>query len=270
MMESVSILWPAAGMVLLLTGPHVYLGLHVLARGIIFVDLSLAQIAALGGVVALLAGWEPGSLASSGASHTFAILAALGFAGLRRIPDKTYREVLIGIAYVTATALALVLLSRSPHGAEAIKSMLSGNVLWTTTGQLASVALLYAGVAAALALFHGRWTALSRENASGPAAFAWEAAFFGLFALTITSAVEVAGVLMVFAYLIIPAFVASVWTDSFGRRLVFGWGFGAAAGLLGAAVSYAYDLPTGAAIVTLMGLFGVVLGGVRRFGKPAG
>ncbi|MBI3393316.1 MAG: metal ABC transporter permease [Nitrospirae bacterium] len=269
MMEGASILWPAAVMVLLLVGPHVYLGLHVLERGIIFVDLSMAQIAALGSVAALLAGWEPGSLASSGLSHAFAVMAALGFAGLRRVPDKTYREVLIGIVYVTATALALVLLSRSPHGAEAIKSMLSGNILWTTPGQLVHVGLLYSGVTAALAVFHRRWTSLSRENASGRAAFFWEAGFFGLFALTITNAVEVAGVLMVFAYLIIPAFVASVWTGSFGRRLAFGWGFGTAASLLGVSLSYGYDLPTGATIVTLMGVLAGVLGGVRRFGASA-
>ncbi|MBI1864905.1 MAG: metal ABC transporter permease [Nitrospirae bacterium] len=97
----------------------------------------------------------------------------------------------------------------------------------------------------------------------------WEAGFFGLFALTITNAVEVAGVLMVFAYLIIPAFVASVWTGSFGRRLAFGWGFGTAASLLGVSLSYGYDLPTGATIVTLMGVLAGALGGVRRFGASA-
>lgn len=266
MMEGASILWPAAVMVLLLVGPHVYLGLHVLERGIIFVDLSMAQMAALGSVAALLAGWEPGSLASSGLSHVFAVMAALGFAGLRRIPDKTYREVLIGIVYVTAAALALVLLSRSPHGAEAIKSMLSGNILWTTPGQLVHVGILYAVVITGLAVFHRRWTALSMEKASGTAAFFWEAGFFGLFALTITNAVEVAGVLMVFAYLIVPAFAASVWSRSFGRRLVFGWVFGAAVSLLGVSVSYGWDLPTGATIVTIMGTLAGVLGGVRRFG----
>jgi zinc/manganese transport system permease protein len=153
-MDAWLILLPAFTLSVLLVFTHTYLGLHVLARGIIFVDLALAQVAALGASVAFLLGQDPHGLGAQLYALAATLAAAFGFAKLRRLPDKTTREVVIGCVYVVATALSIVVLSRSAAGMEELKALLNGSILWVRWQEIALVAVIYV----ALAGFHmGFW-----------------------------------------------------------------------------------------------------------------
>lgn len=209
-MEPWLILLPAFVMSALMILTHTYLGLHVLARGIIFVDLALAQVAALGISLAFLLGEEPHGLNAQLYAFGATLIAAFAFAGLRRIPGKTTREVIIGCVYVVATALSIVILSRSSQGMDELKALFNGSILWIRWQEIVVVAIIYL----ALAIFHGfyrkQFYALSfPTEGTRPPSFLWEFLFFASFAIVITLAVNVAGVLLVFAFLIIPAFSAS-------------------------------------------------------------
>jgi zinc/manganese transport system permease protein len=258
------ILLPGFAFALLLVASHTYFGLHVLARGIIFVDLALAQIAVLGASVAFLLGEDAHGSTALAAAFVATLIAAMAFALLRRVPDKTTREVLIGSAYVVATALSILVLSRSIQGMEELRNLFNGSVLWVRWDEVLVTGGVYAAVAAVHVLFRDRLLALSfaGEGSARPP-LAWELLFFVSFAIVITLAVGVAGILMVFAFLIVPAFSASLVAATLRGRLIAGWGLGAAGALAGLAVAYAADLPVGATIVSVVGILPVVAGFVR-------
>ncbi len=263
-MEPWLILLPAFVMSALMILSHTYLGLHVLARGIIFVDLALAQVAALGMSIAFLLGEEPHGLSAQLYAFAATLTAAFAFAGLRRISGKTTREVIIGCVYVVATALSIVILSRSSQGMEELKSLFNGNILWVRWQEIAVIA----GVTALLALLHlvyrKRFYDLSftAEDTPKPG-FLWEFLFFASFAIIITLAVNVAGVLLVFALLIIPAFSASLVARSLVDRLLIGWGLGLFGAVAGLWLSFTADLPVGATVVSIVGLLPFVAVGLR-------
>lgn len=258
------ILLPAFIMSALMILSHTYLGLHVLARGIIFVDLALAQVAALGMSLAFLMGEDPHGLSAQLYAFAATLTVAFGFAGLRRVSGKTTREVIIGCVYVVATALSIVILSRSSQGMEELKSLFNGNILWVRWQEIAVVA----GVTALLALLHlvyrKRFYALSfaTQDAQRPA-FLWEFLFFASFAVVITLAVNIAGVLLVFAFLIIPAFSASLVVHSLAGRLLLGWGLGLLGAVAGLWLSFVADLPVGATVVSVIGLLPLLAVGLR-------
>jgi zinc/manganese transport system permease protein len=250
-MSALDILLPAFVFAALMVITHTWLGLHVLARGIIFVDLALAQAAALGAVCAFLIdgdmhGWRARLFALGGA-----LLAGAGFSLLRRVADKTAREVVIGAAYVVATALSVLALSRSVQGMEALKTLLNGSILWVSWTEVAGVAAAYAALAALAVAARRRFHALSFGDGGGR--HGWELAFFAAFAVVITLSVGVAGVLLVFACLIVPAFSASLLVAGFGARLALGIALGLAGSAGGLALAYAADLPVGASVVTALG-----------------
>lgn len=257
-MDMLVLLLPAAALSVLMVLSHAWFGLHVLARGIIFADLALAQVAALGVSVAFLLGedahGETARLYALGA----ALLAALGFSGLRRIADKTTREVAIGCVYVVATALSILILSRSAPGMDELRTLLTGNILWVRWSEVGEVAFAYALLALPLALFRRRFELLSAANGGG--AFLWELAFFASFAVAITLAVHLAGVLLVFAFLIIPAFSAALLAARPLARLLLAWALGLAGAGAGLALSLAVDLPTGATMVAVLGVLPVAAG----------
>ena len=267
-MDMLLLLLPAAALSVLMVLSHAWFGLHVLARGIVFADLALAQVAALGVSVAFLLGedthGETARLYALGA----ALLAALGFSGLRRIADKTTREVAIGCVYVVATALCILILSRSAPGMDELRTLLTGNILWVRWSEVGEVALAYALLALPLALFRRRFEQLS--VADGEGAFPWEFAFFASFAVAITLAVQLAGVLLVFAFLIIPAFSAVLLAARPLARLLLAWGLGLAGAGAGLALSLAADLPTGATMVAVLGVLPVLAAVLRVRGKPPG
>jgi zinc/manganese transport system permease protein len=250
------LLWPfVAGLVL--TGIHAYFGLHVLARGVVFVDLSLAQVAALGLTVAILAGHSVQSEAGYWYAFAFAIGGAVLFALVRPYEKALQQEAVIGIVYAVSASLAVLALDRAPQGAEHIKQLLIGSILTVTPREVGELALLYAAIGAVHLIF---WRPLLEVSFDPPLAaarsrkvFLWDVLFYGSFALVVTSSVRIAGVLLVFSYLIVPAALAGLFAPGLLHRLVLAWALGAAVTAAGLYASWTWDLPTGPAIVTAFG-----------------
>jgi zinc/manganese transport system permease protein len=242
---------------LVLAGIHAYLGLHVLARGIIFVDLALAQVAALGMTAALLAGHAPESDGAYAWAVAFTIAGALVFAATRRAPGAVTgaavpQEAIIGIVYAVTAALTVLVLDRVAQGGEQIKQLLVGSILGVTREDVGRLAALYGGIGAVHWLCRRPLLALS-HGADVRGSRAWDFLFYLTFGLVVTSSVRIAGVLLVFSYLIVPA-VIGVWLAStIGRRLVVGWVVGFAVSVAGLAASFVWDLPTGATVVATFG-----------------
>ena len=249
MSEAINLLWLPFLVALVLTGIHAYLGLQVLARNIIFVDLALAQIAALGATVAFMLGHAVGSQGSYAYSVLFTMVAAVLLASTRGWSRRIPQEALIGVIYVVAAAAAFLLVEKAPQGTEHIKQLLTGNILITGIDELAVVAPLYAVIGAAL------WAARRRlaDPGVGWLAWLWEFFFYACFGVVVTSSVALAGVLLVFSFLIVPAAIGVLYADGVGRQLVIGWTTGVAASLAGLVISYAWDFPTGATMVCVFG-----------------
>lgn len=258
MTDTGMLLLPALALSALLVLTHTYFGLHVLARGIVFVDLALAQVAALGASVAFLLDHEVHGGAARVYAFGAALLAGAGFAWLRRLPDKTLREVAIGCVYVVAAALSIVILSRSAPGMEELRALLNGNILWVRWGEIALVAAVYAALALLHGVFWPRFQALSFGGHAPRGALLWELLFFASFAAVITLAVQLAGVLLVLAFLILPAFSAVLLARTPSRRLVLGWLLGLGGAVAGLVCSVLADLPTGPTMAVVLGLLPIL------------
>lgn len=245
MIEALIFLLPAFLVAVCLVGIHVYFGIQVLAREVIFVDLALAQIAALGATVAFMLGHSAQSPAAYGYSLGFTLLAAVLLAFTRAWGTRVPQEALIGVIYVVAAAAAILLIDRAPQGAEHLKQILTGNILTSGLNEVAVIAPLYAMVG----LLH--W--LLRRQLTGTAGLFWEFVFYASFGVVVTSSVAIAGVLLVFSFLIIPAAIGVMFTASPARQLAIGWITGTLTSAAGLAVSFAFDLPTGAAMVCAFG-----------------
>lgn len=265
-MTAWDILLPAFVMTGLMIATHTYFGLHVLARGIVFVDLALAQIAGLGMSLAFLLGYESHGLEAQLFAFVATLLAALGFTGLHKIKDKTSREVTIGCVYVVATALSLLVLSNTAQGMDELKSLFNGNILWVQWNEIFWVMIAYVLLMLLHVVRRNRFMALSFETdqVSRPS-IVWEFVFFASFAIVITLAVNIAGILLVFALLILPGFSASLLAEKFGSRLLLGWLFGLVAGVLGLWLSLVADLPTGAIMVAVLGCLPIVAFVTKKF-----
>jgi zinc/manganese transport system permease protein len=245
MIDVIQFLWPAFLVAVCLVGIHAYFGIMVLARKVIFVDLALAQIAALGATVAFMLGHPPQSIATYGYSLTFTLLAAVLLAFTRAWGTRVPQEALIGVIYVVAAAIAILLIDRAPQGAEHLKQILTGNILTSGFSDLAVIVPLYAAVG----LLH--W--LLRRHMTGAGSLAWEFVFYATFGIVVTSSVAIAGVLLVFSFLIIPATIGILLADSLSRQLAIGWIIGVLVSAAGLAASFVFDLPTGAAMVCAFG-----------------
>jgi zinc/manganese transport system permease protein len=253
---------------LILTGIHAYLGVHVVERGVIFVDLSLAQIAALGTTAAYLAGHDLHAPVTYFWSLGFTILGAAVFALTRthrqtRIPQ----EAIIGIVYAVSAAAAILAMSKAPEGTEHLKDMLVGNILTVSWGTVIKTALLYAGVGLFHFIFRSRFLAISLGQEI-PNVKWWDFLFYTSFGFVVTSSVSIAGVLLVFSYLIVPSVAAILYARSIGARLAIGWTMGALVSAIGVLVSFYKDLPTGATIVCTFGAALALMATVRAFWKP--
>ncbi len=254
-MDTLLFLWPALAAGLILAGIHAYLGLHVLARGVIFVDLALAQVAALGAAVATLAGHPSQGSGAYFYSLTFALAGAAVLALTRMRNQRVPQEALIGVVYVAAAAAVVVVLDRSPEGAERVKGLLVGNIVSVGAAEVRSLAILYGIVGLGHWVFRRRFLDLSLGRMPhGLASLVWDFLFYASFAVVVTSSVRVAGVLLVFAYLVVPASVGALLASRIGPRLAVGWAVGMGATVAGLGSSVAWDLPTGAAVVVALGI----------------
>jgi zinc/manganese transport system permease protein len=245
MMDALTFLWPSFLVAFCLVGIHTYFGIQVLARNVIFVDLALAQIAALGATVAFMLGHPVQGFAAYAYSLGFTLLAAVLIAGTRGWARRIPQEALIGVIYVVAAAAAILLIDRAPQGSEHLKQILTGNVLTTGTNELAAIAPLYAAVG----LLH----VLMRRRLLQAGSFAWDVVFYATFGIVVTSSVALAGVLLVFSFLIIPASIGVIYADTLPRQLAIGWIAGTITSAAGLAASFVFDLPTGAAMVCAFG-----------------
>lgn len=261
-MTAFQILLPAFVASLILTGIHAYLGVHVVERGVIFVDLSLAQIAALGLTVAYLAGYDiHTSHQAYFFSLAFTFIGAAIFAFTRthrktRIPQ----EAIIGIVYAVSAAVAILLMSKATQETEHLKEMLVGNILSVTWFDIGKTAVLYALVGAFHFAFRRKFLLISMNEPEaerqGLNVRFWDFLFYMSFGFVVTSSVAIAGVLLVFCFLIVPSVAAMLFSERLGVRLAIGWTMGALVSAAGVTLSFVLDLPTGAAIV---GTFGAAL-----------
>ena len=247
-----SIIGPAFAAGLLVLSTHVPLGQEVLRRGIIFIDLAIAQVAGLGVIAAYAMDWDHGGIEVQLAAVSAALLAAAGLSWTeKRWPG--IQEPLIGILFILAATGGILLLAGNPHGSEHLKELLVGQILWQTWSSLVPIAVLSGLVLVAWSWLGARARAVN---------------FYPVFAVVVTASVQIVGIYLVFASLIIPA-LATMGIRR-GNRLVAGYVVGGVAYLLGIIVSLVLDLPTGAVIVWSMAAVALWAGLVMSDkGRPA-
>jgi len=255
---------------LILAGIHAYLGVHVVERGVIFVDLSLAQIAALGATIALLlpfSNGDPHAPFVYWISLAFTFMGAFIFSTIRSKRGRIPQEAIIGICYAVASAAAILAMSKATSESEHLKDMLVGNILAVSWSEVAKTAILYGVIGAFHFVFRHKFLAISmnHENAEnlGINVKFWDFLFYASFGFVVTSSVSIAGVLLVFSYLIVPSVAAMLYADTIGKRLAIGWTMGTIVSALGVFLSLKLDLPTGATIVCTFGLVLIIMAAVR-------
>lgn len=248
---------------LILTGIHAYLGVHVVERGVIFVDLALAQIAALGATVAIVVGLDPHGAGSYWVSLGFTFLGAAIFAFARTRRGRIPPEAFIGITYAVASATAILLMSKATHETEHLKDMLVGNILAVSWPEVTKTAILYGAVGIFHFIFRKKFLLISinhdKAEGLGLNVRFWDFLFYASFGFVVTSSVAIAGVLLVFCYLIVPSVGAMLFADRIGPRLAIGWTMGTLVSALGCYLSVQIDTPTGATIVVTFGAVLVIM-----------
>ena len=255
---------------LILTGIHAYLGVHVVERGVIFVDLSLAQIAALGATIALLmpiSDGDPHAPAVYWVSLAFTFIGAAIFSFVRGQRSRIPQEAIIGISYAVASAASILAMSKSTSQAEHLKDMLVGNIIAVSWGEVYKTAILYGLIGIFHFVFRRQFLAISMSHdepeRTGLNVRLWDFLFYASFGFVVTSSVAIAGVLLVFCYLIVPSVAAMLYAETVGRRLAIGWTMGTIVSAAGVYLSLILDLPTGATIVCTFGVVLVLMWAVR-------
>ena len=258
--EIILMMLPAFAMCLVLVGIHSYLGVHVIKRKVIFIDLALAQIAALGTLVAYLFGIMPQTLGAYWFSLGLTAIAAGVFAITRRRHSKIPQEAVIGLVYAIAAALAVLLIDKAPHGAEHLKDIMTGHLLWIRWENVATAAIVYTLVGILHFVFRRRFILITEDPEKafkeGMRVRLWEFIFYLSFGSVITLSVSSAGVLIVFVFLVAPAILSTMLFDSWKAQIIMGWIVGVILSTLGLVLSYVLDLPTGPAII---GTYGALL-----------
>ena len=253
---------------LILAGIHTYLGLHVVERGVIFVDLSLAQIAALGMAVAVWLEMDPHGEPAHLVSLGFTFVGAVVFSTIRSRRARIPQEAIIGIAYAVASAATILAMSKATGETEHLKDMLVGNILAVSWEEIIETGILYALIGAFHYVFRRKFLLISMQpqeaEAQGVSILWWDFLFYASFGLVVTSAVSIAGVLLVFCYLIVPSVGAMLFADRLGPRLAIGWTMGTLVSGLGVWLSLELDLPTGATIVCTFGAVLILMVLARR------
>ncbi|MCB0406892.1 MAG: metal ABC transporter permease [Bdellovibrionales bacterium] len=250
MIEILSFIAAPFALAILLVGIHAYLGLHVLERDVIFVDISLSQVAALGGVISLSISEKAGEGALGILfSLGLCLFAALALSLLRHYEKNVSQEALIGMTYALASGALILVMDRLPHAAEHLKEALVGNILFVTWPKVFETFIIYSVIGLIHYIFRKQFWACSRGETSSPQ---WDFLFYLLFGVVITFSTHHAGVLVVFSILVVPASFAKRMTQGLTQRLFLSWGFGLLGILFAFFASYHFDLPAGAAIVTTL------------------
>ena len=271
-MDSAMLAFLAAPFVasLILTGIHAYLGVHVVERGVIFVDLSLAQIAALGAAIAILlpiTGGDPHAPVVYWISLGFTFIGAAVFSTIRGHRARIPQEAIIGICYAVASAGAILAMSKATSESEHLKDMLVGNILAVSWNEVFETAGLYGAIGIFHYIFRKKFLAISLDHsnagAHGLSVRFWDFLFYASFGFVVTSSVAIAGVLLVFCYLIVPSVGAMLYAETVGRRLAIGWTMGTIVSAVGVFLSLVLDLPTGATIVCTFGIVLALMAALR-------
>lgn len=272
LIELLALMWAPFLMCLVLTGIHAYLGFHVLARDVVFVDIALAQIAALGATVAFLFGYELTSWESYAAGLLATLAGAVVLTLTRAREYRVSQEAVIGVVYAVSSAAAVLLADRAPHGVEQVRTMLVGNLLAVRGPEVVHVAGLYALVGALHWWCRRPFVLISTDPGAafrqGVRVRLWDLLFYASFGVVVTSSVRIAGVLLVFSYLIVPALAGTAFAGTVAARLLIGWGFGTLVSVLGLVASAALDLPTGATVVCTFGVGLLVVWPLARRALP--
>jgi zinc/manganese transport system permease protein len=259
-MEALNFLfYPFLGCVALIM-VHAYFGVHVLERGIIFVDIALAQFIGIGIALSFFFGNEN----SYWFSIAFAVIGAFILALSKKIAKSVNIEAFIGVMYILSFAASILILDRSPHGAEEFKAILNGNILWLTPKDVFYAFVLYGIIGGIHLIFRKNFMALSFNGGSS---FLWEFFFFLSFALVLVKSVHMAGILQVFSFLIVPALIGRLYTRKPSKVLLIGWMTGLIASVVGIGISYKFDLPTAPMTVASLSLIFMVLLFVKSLGK---
>jgi zinc/manganese transport system permease protein len=250
---------------LVLAGIHAYLGFHVVRRGVLFVDLAMAQMAALGAAVGVVFGYEHHSTGSYVMSLSFALASGALFAFLRS--RRVHQEAIIAVFYAVATALTFVVLEHSPHGMDEVKHLFVGQVLTVEPAKVGSTALLYAVVGGVLWALHRRTMAVTEgQEVAGRGRL--DLVFFGTFALVVTSSVALVGVLLVFGLLVLPAVAALLVPGGNGTRMAWGWTFAGVGCLAGLHGAYHLDQPAAPVIVVCLAMLLLAAAWAGRLRRP--
>ncbi len=259
---------------LVLAGIHAYLGFHVVRRGVMFVDLALAQMAAVGVALAVVLGLHENPVASYLLPLGMTLVGAASFAWLRGSGRDVPLEAFIGIVFATAQAAVFLVLEKTPSGPEHLKETLVGTLFTVDPSHIARTAVLYAAIGAIHFLLRKPFFEITndaeRARTRGRRLFVWDFLFYGLFGVVVTSSVQIASVLLVFGLLVIPAVAGLLASASVGKALAVGWSFGFLACVLGLFGSVQFDWPAAPTILVSLSLLLAVLGGILRIRKGLG
>ena len=258
---------PAIAASLIIAGIHAYLGLHVVERGVIFVDLSLAQIASLGAAIAVWQGYDAHGPAIYWMSLAFTLIGALIFAVIKGYEARIPKEAFIGISYAVASAAVILTLSQATGEAEHLRDMLVGNILSVQWPEVWLTGAIYVVIGLFHYVFRKRFLEISMDAraaaARGISVRFWDFLFYASFGFVVTRSVAIAGVLLVFCYLIVPSVGGMLFSGRIGPRLAIGWVMGTVVSMLGMYFSVQFDLPTGATIVCTFGFALALMAAVR-------
>lgn len=266
---------PAIVASLIIAGIHAYLGLHVVERGVIFVDLSLAQIASLGAAIAVWQGSDPNNASVYWMSLGFTLIGAVIFSMIKGQSARIPQEAIIGISYAVASAAVILTLSKASGEAEHLRDMLVGNILSVQWPEVGLTAAIYVAIGIFHYVFRKRFLEISMDAkavaARGISVRFWDFLFYASFGFVVTRSVAIAGVLLVFCYLIVPSVGGMLFSEKIGPRLAIGWIMGTVVSMLGMYFSVLFDLPTGATIVCTFGAALVMMALARPlFRRSAG
>ena len=258
MSEILTFMAPAICMCIILVGICGYVGIHVLMREVIFIDIALAQIAALGVSFGLFMGMEISDPLIFLVSLGFTLLAAFLLSAAQRLSHMVPQEAFIGILYATGAAAVILAGDRLPHGAEQVHDLMVGHLLWVNWNEVLTYFIVYLTLGGIYLFIHKRLLPISQSyrdrDKTRNSTMLWDFIFYSLMGILVAFAVRVAGVLLVFGFLIVPAVIGFLLGKTFVSRLTIGWTTGVLVSLIGSYLSYVLDFPTGGMVVVTLGV----------------